>query len=233
MRPMDYSQEKYAEFNIHTITALIPTDAVRLVGGFDEQAPGWEDWTLYLRLAMAGQCGHYVRGPIFVYRDHLSINHFDDVAAGRALMDRVTAPYRTERGDIPMSKCCGAPSSPRAAALAAVAPLGAPIPTDAGMVTLEYVGPSSGTFIAKVPGTGRQYRIGRNATVRYVIVPPEDVDFLMMAYELVRVMPTPAPVSAPEPVVAVPPPVDVTATVEAESTATTTTTKTRTKTASS
>jgi hypothetical protein len=101
------------------------------------------------------------------------------------------------------------------------------------MVTLEYVGPSSGTFIAKVPGTGRQYRIGRNATVRYVIVPPEDVDFLMMAYELVRVMPTPAPVSAPEPVVAVPPPVDVTATVEAESTATTTTTKTRTKTASS
>lgn len=224
-RPMDYDQAKYAQFNIHPITALIPTDAVRAVGGFDEDAPGWEDWTLYLRLAMAGYCGHYYRGPIFVYQVHQSIVHHADVAGGQELMDRVIAPYKNERGEVPMA-CCG--SSNKTALKVAVASIGEPPMVD-GMYTLEYTGEQQGSFIIRHPVSKRTYKAGRAATVRYLTVPAEDVQHFLWLGNFRVVMPAPAlePAPAPAAVAEVIEPVEtVKAEAVEEPTPTTTTTTT-------
>lgn len=210
-RPPDYDQKLYAKFNIHPITCLIPLDAVRAVGGFDERAPGWEDWTLYLRLAIAGYCGAYYRGPIFVYQVQHSIVHHADVAGGQELMDRVIAPYQNEKGEVAMA-CCG--SSPKTAFKTAVATLGE-APAMDGMQTLEYIGDQQGSFILQHPVSKRTYKAGRNASVRYLNVPAEDVSYFL-AFGTFRVVmpetpytPPPAPAELAEVVEAVEPVVDV------------------------
>ena len=213
-RPPDYDQKLYAKFNIHPITCLIPLDAVRAVGGFDERAPGWEDWTLYLRLAIAGYCGAYYRGPIFVYQVQHSIVHHADVAGGQELMDRVIAPYQNEKGEVAMA-CCG--SSPKTAFKTAIATLGG-VPTMDGMQTLEYIGDQQGSFILQHPVSKRTYKAGRNASVRYISVPAEDVAYFL-AFGTFRVVmpetpytPPPAPAELAEVVEAVEPVAEVQAT---------------------
>lgn len=193
LRPPEYDQDKYKTFNIHPITCLIPTDAVRQVGGFDERAPGWEDWTLYLRLAIAGYCGKYVRGPIFVYRDSYSVNHVQDIAAGQELMDRVIEPYK-QKGVITMSKCCG--GGPKREAVQVVSAMAAiPVAQD-GTQTLEYIGRMSGTSTYRHPRSKRIYRAGAAASVRYLSVPVEDVDYLM-SLGIFRIVTAVAPMVAP------------------------------------
>lgn len=230
MRPPAYEQEKYRDFNIHPITCLIPTNAVRAVGGFDEQAPGWEDWTLYLRLAIAGYCGEFVRGPIFVYRDDLSILHIKDAAGGKELMERVIAPYK-KNGRIDMAKCCGG-GPDKITTQRVVGSLGGIDYADAGpgMVVLEYYGEMKGASTWRHPVSGRTYRAGRNNALSSILVPIEDVDWLLQ-FKFRRVMPTqpltPPPVEAEvvvieapvEPVNVVEAPQDLTASATIDATA--------------
>ena len=196
LRPPDYDQRKYAVFNIHPITCLIPTEGVRDVNGFDEAAPGWEDWTLFLRLAIAGYCGKYERGPIFVYRDNISINHYDDVAGGQALMDKVTEPYRTKEGVIHMASCCGANKRPNIQAVIDQMPA-VPVSTE-GTQILEYTGQMTGSFILKHPTSKREYKSGGNASVKFISVPSEDVPWLLSLGYFRPAMP-PAPYEPPPP----------------------------------
>jgi GT2 family glycosyltransferase len=194
LRPPEYAQEKYKTFNIHPITCLIPTSAVRAVGGFDERAPGWEDWTLYLRLAIAGYCGKYVRGPVFVYRDQHSINHLQDVAAGQSLMDRVIAPY-THKGEITMATCCGGSKKQVQQIVNAMPSI--PVAPD-GTQTLEFTGNMIGTSTYRHPVSKRVYKAGAAASVRYLIVPAEDVAYLI-SLGIFRIIKPPTPmVSAPD-----------------------------------
>lgn len=198
-RPPDYNREPRAGLkshstagpnpvptmqgcNLHPITALVPTWCLREVGGFDEDAPGFEDWTIWLRLAMAGFCGERVYGPTFVYRIHHGQSHRPDAAGGQALMDAVTAPYRLNgTGDIPMPGCgCGggaAKAKEMARQLAAA--FGDATTTDNGQVVLEYTGPGSGTQTFRHPQSKREYRAGNNPARRFNVVAPEDVDYLI------------------------------------------------------
>lgn len=188
--------------NLHPITAFVPTWCVREVGGFDEDAPGFEDWTLWLRLAMAGWCGERIYGPVFVYRIGLGQIHRPDAAGGQALMDRVTAPYRQNgTGDIPMAGCgCGggaATAKQMARQLAQT--FGSEAAADTGQAILEYTGPGHGTQSFRHPESKREYRAGNNAAKRSILVPPEDIPYLL-SLGLFRRQPTPAPF--------VPPPLD-------------------------
>ena len=51
----------------HVITTLLPTDAIRRVGGFDENLPGADDTDLYLKLTTSGVCGIHLAEPLFHY----------------------------------------------------------------------------------------------------------------------------------------------------------------------
>jgi GT2 family glycosyltransferase len=201
MRPPEYVQEKYRDFNIHPITCLIPTNAVRAVGGFDEYAPGWEDWTLFLRLAIAGYCGHFVRGAIFVYRDELSVNHIIDTRGGRELMDRVLKPYKKD-GRIDMG-CCGSDAKKiTTRRVVASMPEISYQEVGSGMTVLEYYGDMRGTATWRHPVSGRIYRAGRNSAASSLIVPNEDVEWLLQ-FKFRRVMPSQELVPPPEPALVV------------------------------
>ncbi len=205
LRPPDYEQAKYATFNIHPITALVPTGLVRDVGGFDDNAPGWEDWTLWLRLAIKGYCGQFCRGPIFVYRDEFSINHTIDVAGGQELMDKVIAPYKNKLGAVEMASCCGGGS--RTNVRTAVSTMGAIPMQSNGMKILQYNGTMKGTFMLTHPTSKRQYRAGNNNTARYLSVPVEDIAYFLSFGTFVEVMPTLPYEEAP--VVDIPPPIHI------------------------
>lgn len=168
--------------NLHPITALVPTWCLREVGGFDEDAPGFEDWTVWLRLAMTGFCGERIYGPVFVYRIHEGHMHRPDAAGGQALMDAVTAPYRINgTGEIPMAGCgCGggaAKAKEMARQLAET--FGSEATADTGQAVLEYIGPGSGTQTFRHPESRREYRAGNNPARRYIQVTPEDIPYLL------------------------------------------------------
>lgn len=189
MRPPAYDQRKYELFNLHPITCLIPTKAVRAVGGFDESAPGWEDWTLFLRLAMAGFCGEYYRGATFVYRSDLSINHVVDINGGQELMNRVVRPY-FKNGAIPMAACCGGGNKQSARRI--VSQLGdVPMSSD-NTYHVEYIGNMKGSFKIKHPTSGRIYRIGGTSALRFIQVPPEDLQYFTLNDTQYRVVSPPA-----------------------------------------
>lgn len=188
--------------NLHPITALVPMWCLREVGGFDEDAPGFEDWTIWLRLAMAGFCGERIYGPTFVYRIHDGQQHRGDARGGQALMDAVTAPYRQNKtGDIPMAGCgCGggaAAAKDMARRLAQT--FGSEATADNGMAVLEYIGPGSGTQTFGGKGrtpSGKEYRAGKNVARRYIMVEPEDVAY-MLGLKLFQRHAAPAPFVPP------------------------------------
>ena len=90
----------------HVITALIPTEWARKVGGFDETMPAFEDTDLYLKLLTSGYCGRRLARPLFTYgaggersaRWHQT-PFFD------AAMRYFTAQYGGQK----MGSCCGDP----------------------------------------------------------------------------------------------------------------------------
>jgi hypothetical protein len=66
-----------------------------------------------------------------------------------------------------------------------------------GNVILEYIGPMQGAFMLRHPVSNRNYKAGRNPSVRHVSVPPEDVDYLLSMSTFRRVMPSPEYVDPP------------------------------------
>jgi hypothetical protein len=186
--------------NLHPITALVPTWCLREVGGFDASAPGFEDWTIWLRLGLAGFCGQRIYGPTFVYRVHLGINHRPDAKGGQRLMDAVTAPYRKRTGDMDMAGCgCGGGAkTAKAMAQQLAATFGSDALTDTGSVMLEYTGPGNGKQSFRHPTSKRVYEASARATHRYIVVPPEDVDYLLGLRIFKRQVPPAAFVPPPE-----------------------------------
>lgn len=54
-------------WQVHLITALMRTDWVRQIGGFDEELPGMEDTDFFHRLHEAGHCGYMIANPLVHY----------------------------------------------------------------------------------------------------------------------------------------------------------------------
>jgi glycosyltransferase involved in cell wall biosynthesis len=188
-RPQDYDQNFYREFNIHPITAFVPTEIAREVGGFHEDAPGWEDWTFFLRLAMHGYCGHYVRGPVFVYNQYSGVNHFNDINRGNELMEKVRDLFRNEKGEIPMASCgCGGSAAKARTALDSYKAVTTEAAAD-GTIAMEYVGNNYGAIAFRSPITRITYRGGRNPAVRYIAANPADVDWLLSLEVWSKVLP--------------------------------------------
>lgn len=167
--------------NLHPISAFVPTWCLREIGGFDEDAVGFEDWTPWIKLAKAGWCGQRIYGATFVYRHDLGHLHIPDAKGGQKLMDAVTAPYRNKQGDMDMAGCgCGGGAkTAKDMARALAQTFGGAELTDTGMVMLEYTGVGSGKQTFRVPHTGHIYQVSARPSHRYTPAPPEDVDYLL------------------------------------------------------
>lgn len=167
----EYDQKHLATYNIHVVTALIPADAVRKVGGFDERIDAWEDWTLYLRLAIAGICGQRMPSPALVYRtgEGSRMRHYlADPPSNVERMAKVTALYQNSQGVIAMGCCGGGSPRARQAAQTAVSQLAQPSAESA--VRMQYIGNQVGGSSLRSPYTRQVYKGGKG---RLVDVAPE------------------------------------------------------------
>ena len=194
----DYDARRMLHQLFHAVTALIPTDWARAVGGFDERLPVFEDWDFYARLAVAGYHGHRVAQPLLIYRAATGrrtraairaviddVPHYTDLGEQTiaAIHDRF-APYIA--GEEPIMACCSnGPLAVASAALddivsfATAGLLASPADAAPGTVRLEFIGDQWGaqSYIGKV--SGQIYRAGRDPHDRFHDVDPRDAEYLL------------------------------------------------------
>jgi glycosyltransferase involved in cell wall biosynthesis len=181
----EYDARKMLSGLRHAVTALIPAEWARDVGGFDEVLPVFEDWDFYCKLAASGYCGVRAPHPLLIYRRASGLRtraalkpreQADDVAAytplgeaaAAAIIDRFAA---WASGEEPIMGCCsGSPQIIAAAndalgdmvslATGGVVSQAAPVP-DNGLVRMEFIGDQAGAQSFYGKGSGRLYRAGR------------------------------------------------------------------------
>lgn len=179
----------------HAVTALIPIEWARGVGGFDEQLPCFEDWDFFCKLAIAGHCGARLAQPLLIYRYQHGLRtrtaikgraQDDDAHAytplgeqvAQALADRYAA-WRT--GEEPLMACGGCGGQALVAAglndMVEFATGGAvaEIAAVEGTVRMEFIGAQQGAQTYYGAATGQRYIAGRDPSARYVNVQPPDV----------------------------------------------------------
>ena len=209
----EYDQKKMLHGLRHAVTALIPTEWVRSIGGFDEKLKCFEDWDVFCKLAIIGACGVRVDHPLLIYRRNtgkrtraaLRARQAGEEgtpaytplgeATAAALFDRYTA-YRSGEETIMACGTCGGQSTVVDAQSALDSMLGMATggtlsmasAAATGSVRMEFIGGSWGeqTYIGK--GSGRVYRAGRDPVSRFHDVDPRDVEYLT-SMELFRIVP--------------------------------------------
>lgn len=198
----DYDQRTMASYNIHVVTALVPIDRVRQVGGFDERVDAWEDWTLWLRLAIAGVCGERIPHPVFTYRVYEG-ERMTQWYGDRSTMETVWSYYKNPAGEIPMASCCGGDANLARQAAAAVQGIRDADALNVGTdrVRIEYLGEEKGSIPIGLPD-GSTVKVGNNARHRYQDVPKWVAEYLatMVAIRVVTNFDEPGPPPAALPI---------------------------------
>lgn len=163
------------------ITALMPREAWREVGGFDEQLPGMEDVDFWIRLAERGVCGTRVPVVTFEYRRHATSRQAGIEADNRAKMQEIVRVIQQRHRKVASematieAKCATCPGKGGASN-------GVPTSIPAGVdvnntVRIRYVGNMMGSFLIHGFGSGAKYTVnGRGDTV---VVDVRDVDNFM------------------------------------------------------
>lgn len=203
----EYDQRMMLQGLRHAVTALIPTEWARSIGGFDERLQVFEDWEFYSKMAVSGYCGKRLALPLLIYRHQYSQRTNNALVRGTstpaytelgeeiaaAIMDRFT-PWRTGEEQI-MGCCSGGGQNTVSDALndmlskatggAVQQVVASAQPTST--IRMEFVGNQAGaqTFIGR--GSGQAYRAGREPMSRFHDVDPRDVEHFLNT-ELFRVV---------------------------------------------
>lgn len=176
-----YNQEAQLERMHHAVTALIPTDWARGVGGFDESLRGWEDWDFYIKMAIKGYCGVHQPGALLGYRKDSGTQR-DQAWHNREML----APTIRKRYEKAAFMACGC--GPAGAALMRIrqtlteGDLMA-MEMQEGQTLMEYTGMKAGTTSvqsrSKRDDGGRLVRYTYNGNdMRLIPVWDEDVSFM-------------------------------------------------------
>ncbi len=95
-QPSEFSLEKLINFNYIPVTALMKREWFERVGGFDENMlDGFEDWELWLRMALAGATFQFAPNAHLMYRQH---DGGRSVEAGKKVK-KITAYIRKKHKD--------------------------------------------------------------------------------------------------------------------------------------
>lgn len=95
--------EAWTNQTFHLVTTVLPTDRVRLIGGFDETMP-IEDADFYVRLRLSGVCGIHVNAPLVHYRE----GGQRSITARASGAEAAAQLYMTQRyGGYDFMGCCG------------------------------------------------------------------------------------------------------------------------------
>jgi glycosyltransferase involved in cell wall biosynthesis len=170
MNCQEYNQEAVREKIQHAVSILIETEAVRKVGGFDEQLATWEDWDFFIKLAAHGYCGLRVSEPLLVYRTETGTRRLKAFQPGSTIYQQIVDKWK----DVNFMACCGQAAKIGRQAYDALA---FPLQSDSvpdGRVRLIYVGPAQATF--KVLG---KYEVANDGINNKLDALPEEVNQLL------------------------------------------------------
>jgi len=176
---MDYDASTYQSKQVmHSVTALVPTEWAKAVGGFDPALPGWEEYDFYMKLALDGKCGVRVPEPLFYYRVYTGTRRQDSYQRQAELL----ATFSERYGGKEMPGCCGNAGSSILEAKRAMGLLPPEQDVESTMelpneVRMEFTGAWLGPVAFQV--NGRTYYGARDDLHRFINVPREDVDKLI------------------------------------------------------
>lgn len=176
-----YDQRSHLIGGQHTVTALMATEDVRSIGGF-ENLSGWEDWDFWCKMAVNGLCGTRVPHPIIVYRIDKGFRREASSQQREPLKAAHLAKYgRYISGEAPIMGCGCGNSNAKATARNAVARLGgaSAMETNSGArVRMQFIGQARGGVTFRSQKTGERYRGGNNDNDRFINAHPDDVEWL-------------------------------------------------------
>jgi glycosyltransferase involved in cell wall biosynthesis len=174
-----------------------------LVGGFDEQGPGWEDWNFQLSLLEHGICGSRVALPLFTYRYQTGTRRENNFSNAKEILqyikNRHVRLFEDEEFVMACGICGGGGGQPSVAVGAGL------VPPDESMVMIEYVGTAEQrmTLRSRV-NPRRQYRFGgpAGAADRKFYVYAGDAEFFTNSRDYKKVEMSSSTVRVPAEVVA-------------------------------
>lgn len=181
----EYDQTDWLGHLPHSVTALIPTEWARDVGGFDETLGGWEEWDFYLKLALKGYCGTRLAEPLLGYRVTSGTIRQRSLAQETELKKEIFSRYKGAK----IMGCCGGSgnaaqavknnylSTPRS-----FAEEGEVIGQTVGFVRMRFTGDTVGaqTWRSRI-NRERIYRGAKDGINNYANVHPDDVDFMLLS----------------------------------------------------
>lgn len=192
----------------HPVSVLIPTQTMKQYP-FDEDLPSWEDWDLFLKLAVNGVCGVRVQEPLLIYRLESGFRRMKVInpdgstnSEGSkilAVLDARYGGYFTGEKQMSPCKSCGGAQASHEILKAKRAVMGDQPPTEnfvqptpaPTMVRLEFTGTRVGSTTYTVHG--HQYRAGNNTMDKFVDVIPNDAPELLETGSFRVVYQPPAP----------------------------------------
>ena len=110
-----------------------------VVGGFDEEAPGWEDWIAMIALFSIGSCGSRLAYHGFTYRYLAGTRRETDFANQKELLQYIQKKFRKLYTDGEYQMACGKCGKGGGKITLAAKLQSAGVP-DAEMIEMEYVG---------------------------------------------------------------------------------------------
>lgn len=167
---LEYNQEAVREKIQHAVSVLVETEAVRAVGGFDEELPTWEDWDFFIKLAAKGYCGARVPEPLLVYRTDTGTRRLKAFEPGSTIYQQIVNKWK----GVKFMACCGQNAKIVRRADAQLAYPGQTADVPDGKVRLIYVGPALATF--KVLG---KYEVANDGLNNKVDVNPDEANRLL------------------------------------------------------
>jgi len=188
---------------IGAVTQLIPVDAWRTVGGYDEQLPAWEDWAFHIALADRGYCSTRIPLPLWTYRKYTGRRREENMAAFEDSKAAILRQWdRLWKGGERFMACSGcrkgaaSTSLPSPESRVQAAPAGS---SPNGLTAILYDGPLTSEHSYRSPKTSTRYYFKKGS---WAYVKNDDVDWLlnlrgMSRYTVEQVASMPAR-SAPE-----------------------------------
>lgn len=207
----DYSAEEWLYKGLHAVTVLMATEQAKLIGGFDEQVNGWEDWDFFVKAAAQGLCGVRLPEPLLGYRMHTGERRERSLEQSSELLALFRERYGAyAKGEKTMAGCgsCGGGGD---AILEAKQRMGIilnanatyedtlpPPDADNPSVRMEFIGDHVGAITYQGMNSQRKYRAGNNPHDRFVNVHPDDVKRLVETglFRVVRRAPAAIPAAA-------------------------------------
>lgn len=152
----DWDVARFHSQSLAPITGLYERGHALLVGGFTEDAPGWEDWDFQLKLVSNGICGTRLEYPLITYNMHYGARREENFANKTKLLQYIYKKFPKDKV-MACSKCGGKRTvTVQTGATATVSP--------EAQVELQYLGLDAGTrSFTNVPSRSK-YRVNNSKT---------------------------------------------------------------------